>query len=217
MLNEELNLREEIIHTCVQMNAEGINQGTSGNVSARWGDGILITPSALPYRDITPDDIVYLPFDEEHSPNGRHNPSSEWRFHLDILASRPDAGAVVHTHSTYATALAVLGLDIPAHHYMIAISGGDSIRCAEYAPFGTATLSHNALAALLDRTCCLLANHGVIATGSTLKKALWLAGEVEVLAKLYIIAQQIGEPRILSRQDIEEIQERIRDYGMKDH
>jgi L-fuculose-phosphate aldolase len=209
----ELALRQEIIDTCLAMNAYGINQGTSGNVSARWRDGLLITPSALAYDEMRPDDVVFLPLKTEEPATGPRRPSSEWRMHRDILASREEVGAVVHTHSIYATALSILGEQIPAHHYMVALSGGNSIRCATYATYGTEELSQNALEALEGRTCCLLANHGVIATGPNLKKALWLAGEVETLAKQYVIARQLGEPFLLSEAEIQNVLERFADYG----
>ncbi len=209
----ELALRQEIIDTCLAMNAYGINQGTSGNVSARWRDGLLITPSALAYDEMRPDDVVFLPLKTEEPSAGPRRPSSEWRMHRDILASREEVGAVVHTHSIYATALSILGEQIPAHHYMVALSGGGSIRCATYATYGTEELSQNALEALEGRTCCLLANHGVIATGPNLKKALWLAGEIETLAKQYVIARQLGEPFLLSEAEIQNVLERFADYG----
>ena len=209
----ELALRQEIIDTCLAMNAYGINQGTSGNVSARWNEGMLITPSALAYDEMRPEDLVFLPLETQEPAPGPRRPSSEWRMHRDILATREEVGAVVHTHSIYATALSIVGEQIPAHHYMVALSGGGSIRCAPYATFGTEELSQNALQALDGRTCCLLANHGVIATGPDLKKALWLAGEVETLAKQYVIARQLGEPFILSEKEIERVLERFADYG----
>jgi L-fuculose-phosphate aldolase len=212
----ELALRQEIIDTCRTLDARGINQGTSGNVSARWNAGMLITPSALPYDEMRPQDLAFLPLEGDEPSQGPRPPSSEWRFHRDILASRGEVGAVVHTHSTYATALAILGENIPAHHYMVAVSGGNSIRCAPYATYGTAELSQNALQALEGRTCCLLANHGVIATGPNLKKALWLAGEIETLAKQCVIARQLGEPYILSEEEMGRVLEKFTGYGLKD-
>lgn len=213
--SKEAALRQEIVHTALAMSVQGLSPGTSGNVSARWRDGMLITPSGLPYDDLRADDIVSLPFAGDRKPEGNRAPSSEWRFHLDIMNSRPDVMAVVHTHSTYATVLAILGLEIPAHHYMIAVSGGNSIRCAPYATYGTIELSQNALEALEGRTCCLLSNHGVIATGPSLKKALWLAWEVETLARQYVIARQLGEPRLLSKDEIDKVLERFKNYGQQ--
>ncbi|GAB4189196.1 MAG: class II aldolase/adducin family protein [Thalassobaculales bacterium] len=187
------------------MNAMGINQGTSGNASVRdpKGRGILITPSSTPYEDMRPADIALMAFDGTWS--GPRRPSSEWRFHLDILARRPDAEAVLHTHSMFATTLACLGRDIPSFHYMVAVAGGDSIRCAPYATFGTEALSAHALAALDGRKACLLGNHGMICLGESLERALALAVEVETLAAQYWRALQIGQPALLSAAEMAEV------------
>lgn len=207
-------LRREIVETCRAMNARGINRATSGNVGARCGDRLLITPSGLPYDAMSPEDIVAMPLEGD---TGRYEgalaPSSEWRFHRDILRARPEVGAVVHTHSTYATALAICGREIPAVHYMIAAAGGPTIRVAPYATYGTAELSANALAALEGRSACLLANHGVIATGPDLQRALWLAGEVETLAEQYYLAQTLGVPRVLPDDEIARVVEKFKSYG----
>ncbi|MFC4353242.1 L-fuculose-phosphate aldolase [Fodinicurvata halophila] len=208
---EERERRAAIIQACLEMNRLGLNQGTSGNISLRWQDGLLITPSGLPYERMQPEDVVFL--DREGQPHGRYKPSSEWRFHRDILQARPDTGAVVHVHSTYATILAILGREIPAIHYMIAAAGGPNIRCAPYATFGTEGLSHNALQALEGRSACLLANHGMIAVGASLEKALWLAVEVETLACQYHGCLQVGEPVILSDEEIARVVEKFRSYG----
>ncbi|MDA0675487.1 MAG: L-fuculose-phosphate aldolase [Proteobacteria bacterium] len=209
----ETALRRHIINTGLKMNALGINQGTSGNVSARWRDGLLITPTGIPYDDLKPADIVYL--DATAKPHGRHAPSSEWRFHHDIMAARPDVAAIVHTHSIHATAVAICNKPLPAVHYMIAAAGGATIRCASYATYGTQALSNHAIKALKGRSACLLANHGVIATGADLDKALWLANEVEVLAQQYILAQQVGRPRVLPATEIATVVEKFKKYGPK--
>jgi L-fuculose-phosphate aldolase len=206
-----LALRRQIVATCRQMNALGINQGTSGNVSARVRGGLLITPSGVPYDALAPAGIVALAPDG--TVRGAGKPSSEWRFHVDILAARPDVGAIVHTHSTHATALACLRRDIPAFHYMVAAAGGDTIRCAPYATFGTQELSDNALTALDGRRACLLANHGVIATGRDLAVALALAVEVETLAHQYLLALQVGKPTILGKAEMHRVSEKFRSYG----
>jgi L-fuculose-phosphate aldolase len=211
MDSTEQALRREVIATCLRMNREGINQGTSGNVSARWRDGMLISPSGTPYEDLQDTDIVFVGGDGRHDAGER--PSSEWRFHLAILRSRPEIGAVVHTHSIHATALALRGMEIPAAHYMIAAAGGSNIRCAPYATFGTPQLSDHALQALEGRSACLLANHGVIATGPNLRKALWLAGEVEVLARQYILSLMLGGPNLLSSAEVARVVARLKDYG----
>ncbi len=189
-------LRQEIIDACLEMNGLGINQGTSGNISVRTGDGFLITPSALPYDKMTPAQIVPMALDGSHT--GDIKPSSEWRMHLDIYQARPEAQAVVHTHPTFSTALACLRRKIPAFHYMIAAAGGMDIRCAKYDTFGTQELSDNMLAALKDRKACLLATHGMICFGSSLERAMWRAVEVETLARQYWHACQAGKPHILT-------------------
>ncbi|HYN27695.1 MAG TPA: class II aldolase/adducin family protein, partial [Burkholderiales bacterium] len=150
----ELPLRKQIIATALAMNSLGINRGKSGNVSARWKDGFLITPSGMPYEETKLADIVFV--DRKGKPTGKRSPSSEWRFHHDIYRIRKDAQAVVHAHSSFATTLACLGMDVPAFHYMIAVAGGKSIRCAPYATFGTQELSEHALKAMADRKACLL-------------------------------------------------------------
>lgn len=213
----ETALRQEVIETALEMERLGINQGTSGNISARWRDGLLITPSGVPYAELNTQDIVWLPLDvsEDAAVFEQSRPSTEWRFHRDILCSRPEINAVVHTHSNAATALAIHGRDIPAHHYMVAVAGGNSIRCAPYATFGSQTLSVHAINALKDRTACLLAHHGVIAIGHDLARALWLANEVEVLAQQYLLACQLGTPPVLSDEAISEVIEKFRGYGLR--
>lgn len=203
---KHLRLRRELIATARRMNALGINQGTSGNVSARIAGGLLITPSGVAYEAMTPADLVEMKFDGAwRCPRAGRRPSSEWRFHLDILRARPEFGAVVHSHATNATALACLRREIPAFHYMVAVAGGDSIRCAPYATFGSAALSENALAALAGRRACLLANHGLIAAGADLAAALALAVEVETLAAQYCRALQVGAPKLLSRAEMRRV------------
>jgi len=204
-------LRREIVAACINMNARGINQGTSGNISARVPDGFLITPSGMTYEETEAGDIVMMRLDGSHE--GKRKPSSEWRFHRDLMATRPEIGAVVHTHSMFATTLSCLGLDIPAVHYMIAAAGGSKIRCAPYATYGTQETADNALKALKGRNACLLANHGMIVVGPTLKKAMWLAVEVETLAAQYWRALQIGKPNILSDAEIQKVIEKFRGYG----
>ena len=190
-------LRSGIVETCREMNRIGLNQGTSGNLSHRIPDGLLITPTSLPYDRMRAGDIVAMGFDGSY--DGPYRPSSEWRFHRDILKNRPDANVVLHTHSIYATTLAVHERAIPAFHYMVAVAGGAEIRCAPYACFGTQDLSDHALDALRDRTACLLGHHGLIVLADTFERALWRAVEVETLAKMYVHALAIGEPRRLQR------------------
>lgn len=210
-----LDLAAEIIETCRRMNALGINQGTSGNISLRLDAGLfLMTPSGMPYDSMRPQDLPVMDMDGRWW--GKRRPSVEWRFHRDILRARPEAAVVLHTHSVFSTAMACLRLDIPAFHYMVAVAGGDSIRCADYATFGTQDLSDNALKALKGRRACLLANHGVIALGQTLAKTLALTVEVETLAAMYCRARQLGEPVILKKTEMARVLERFPSYGKAD-
>jgi L-fuculose-phosphate aldolase len=204
-------LRERIVATARRLNALGINQGKSGNVSARVEGGFLVTPSGLPYEELQPADLAHVTADGHAS--GHRAPSSEWRFHRDIYAQRPEAGAIVHTHSAFATTLACLGRGIPAVHYEVAFAGGKDIRCAPYRTFGTQGLSDAALAALEGRRACLLAHHGVIAFGADLDDALRLADKVEAMARLYWQALQVGEPALLDDAEMARIAERFRTYG----
>lgn len=190
-----------------------LSQGTSGNISVRYRNGLLITPSGVPAETLKPEDIVFL--DGDGGFDHALAPSSEWRFHRDILAARPEIGAVVHAHPTYCTAFALCGREIPAVHYMIAAAGGPTIRCAPYAPYGTEALSQHALAALADRTGCLLANHGMIAAGADLARALWLAVEMEALCRQYAVALQVGAPIVLPDDEVMRIVERFKTYGLQ--
>ena len=206
--------RQAIIDACRRMNALGINQGTSGNISVRHGDGLLITPTSMPYDAMTPEQIVFMDMNGAFADGAR--PSSEWRFHLDILQARPEVDAVVHAHPTHCTILAIMGLEIPAIHYMIAAAGGADIRCAPYATYGTPELSAHAVTALEGRLACLLAHHGMIAIGPSLAKALWLAVEVETLARQYHGCLQIGKPPLLSSGEIERVRAKMAGYGLND-
>ena len=195
--------RRQLIECAQAMNARGLNKGCAGNLSLRQGDGFLITPSGLPYGEMTPKDIVSMNFDGTwRCSNRERRPSSEWRFHRDILKARPEFDAVLHCHSRHATALACQRKGIPAFHYMVAVAGGDSIACAPYATFGSAALSRLALKALTGRKACLLANHGMIACGKDLAAALALAEEVEELAPQYLAALAAGKPKILNRTEM---------------
>jgi len=209
----ESTLRQSIVDQCRKMNDLGINQGTSGNISVRFNDGMLISPSGMPYEQMRAEDVVFVKPDGSY--DGDIKPSSEWRFHLDILKSRPDAGAVVHAHPTYSTVLAIKHMEIPPLHYMVAAAGGSSVRCADYATFGTPELSNNALKALEGRNACLLGNHGMIAVGADVGKAMWLAVEVETLARQYVISLQIGGPELLSEREIQRVIEKFKSYGYR--
>ncbi|WP_118135557.1 class II aldolase/adducin family protein [Oceanicella sp. SM1341] len=212
---EEQALRAAIIAKCRWMNDSGLNAGTSGNISARWRERMLITPSATPYEAMEPEMLASMPIEGDYGAwDGPLKPSTEWRFHLDILRARPEAQAIIHTHAPYCTALAITGRDIPAVHYMIAAFGGATVRCAGYAPFGTAALSQKALEALEGRCACLLANHGMIAFGPSLEKAMWLAVELETLARQYHNALLIGGAVVLSDAQIEETLAAFKGYGL---
>ena len=218
MTQTELDLRQSLVDACQSLNRLGLTQGTSGNISVRCGDRMLISPSATPYEDLTPESLAEMPLDRDDGTwSGPLKPSTEWRFHLDILRAQPDVNAVVHAHPTYCTALAIARKEIPSCHYMIASFGGNNVRCAGYARFGTKELSVLALDALQDRTACLLANHGSIATGSTLPKAMWRAVELETIAKQYYLSLLIGGPVMLSDQEIAEAQDAFGGYGLKGH
>ncbi len=203
--------RREIVKACQDMNRRGINQGTSGNISVRVKEGFLLTPSGMAYDEMKPADIVLMKKDASHV--GSRKPSSEWRFHHALMAKRPEIGAVVHTHSMFATTLSCLGLEIPAVHYMIAAAGGNTIRCAPYVTYGTQQTADAAVKAMEGRNACLLANHGMIVVGPNLKKAMWLAVEVETLAAQYWRALQIGKPNILSKAEIGRVIDKFKSYG----
>lgn len=203
-------LRKQLLHVSQRLIELGLNRGTSGNAAVRDGNGMLITPSALPVSAMTPGSMVRMDFEGKVLQGGK--PSSEWRIHRDILAARTEIGAVIHTHSTFATTLACLRREVPAVHYMIAAAGGDSIRCAPYSVFGEQTLSDNALEALHDRKACLLANHGMIALGKDLDDALAVTVEVESVCEIYWRALQAGEPHILTAQQMHEVQQKFIDY-----
>jgi L-fuculose-phosphate aldolase len=217
MTKAERALRAEIIARCREMNAAGINQGTSGNISARFEGRMLITPSGIPYDDLEPEMIAALPLGGagEGVWQGVHKPSSEWRFHFKLLSARPEAEGVIHTHPPYCTALALARMEIPACHYMVAAFGGNSVRCAGYATFGSEALADLALVAMAGRSACLLANHGMIVLGESLAKAMWRAVELEALARQYLLSLQAGGPVLLSDAEIEETLARFADYGVR--
>jgi L-fuculose-phosphate aldolase len=207
-----MRLREELVATAKRMSDLGLTPGMSGNVSVRSGDGLIVTPSGMPYDKIVADDAVALDFDGNVRP-GQKTPSTEWRLHRDILGARRDVQAIVHTHSLYCTTLSTLRRAIPAIHYMVVLAGSDEIPCAEYATFGSAQLALNAVSSLRGGSACLLANHGMVALGSNLAGALRLAAEVETLASQYWHAAQIGQPHILPREELLAVRDRFAEYG----
>lgn len=213
MTRTETDLRKAIVATACALAARGLTHGKSGNVSARWGDGFLVTPSGFPYEEMTAADVVAMTHDGRAT--GRHEPSSEWRFHASIYLARPEAGAVVHCHSPAATALSCHRRGIPAFHYMVAVAGGTDVRCAPYATFGTEELAALAVTALTGRRGCLLANHGQITLGAELGAALRLAGEIENLCDQYLRALAVGEPVVLSDAAMAEVLAKFETYGVR--
>jgi L-fuculose-phosphate aldolase len=207
-------IRREMIATCIFMNERGINQGTSGNISVRIDEGFLITPSGVPYDEMKPEDIVVMKLDASHK--GPRKPSTEWRFHRDIMEKKPEVGAVIHLHSMFCTSLSILRREIPAVHYMIAAAGGPSVPCVPYVTWGTQQLADYIVGALQNRHACLLANHGMVCVGPNLKKAAWLAVEVETLAAQYWRALQVGVPHVLPDEEIANVMERFKSYGQAD-
>jgi L-fuculose-phosphate aldolase len=206
------SLRAALVEAARAMNRLGINRGTSGNASIRSSPGFLVTPSALPYDRMGPGDIVEMTL--EGTPlDATRPPSSEWRFHRDLYAARPDIGAVIHTHAPFATTLACLDRTIPAFHYMVAKAGGTDIRCAGYATFGTQALSDHVVAAMTGRNACLMSHHGMIAVGPTLDAALGLAVEVEQLAEMYWRALQLGQPALLDDSEMARVARQFASYG----
>lgn len=207
----ESQLRQQMLDVSRDLVRLGLNRGTSGNVGARCGEYFLVTPSGLPVDEMSVDEMVKMDFSGNVIGPGK--PSSEWRFHLDILKGKPEVNAVVHVHSMFATTLACLRMEVPAFHYMISVAGGDFIRCAPYALFGSQALSDAALNALIDRKACLLANHGMIAVGETLEKTLTITVEVETLCEQYWRTLQIDQPFILSPSEMREVQDKFKGYG----
>lgn len=211
------HLAEQLLEVAQKLNALGLNKGTSGNCSVRCDDGFLITPSGMPVEEMTPASMVNMQFDgsfELQKESNAKKPSSEWRFHRDILQSRPEVSAIVHTHSMFATTMACLHKEIPPFHYMIAVVGGDTIRCAPYALFGSQALSDKALTALIDRKACLLANHGMIALGRDLDDALAVTVEVENLCEQYWRLLQITDtPPLLDEAQMREVFQQFNGYG----
>lgn len=209
----QVKLKQQVLFTACSMNESGINRGSAGNVSVRIDGGFIITPTGMPYEQCASDDMVFV--DMEGNATGKRTPSSEWRFHRDIYRANPKAGAVVHTHSSFATSLACMQLDIPPFHYMIARFGGDSVRCASYATFGTEALSDAIIAALRDRRACLMAHHGMVVHGRTLEHALALAVELEALCEQYWRVLQMGQPKLLGDDEMQRVLAKFDGYGQQ--
>ena len=203
-----------LIETALQLQKIGLNHGATGNCSCRDGDTYLITPSGVETQNLSEDKIVRMDFEGNVVDSiSNLKPSSEWRFHQDIMSKRQEVGAVVHTHSIFASTVSLFGNELPPFHYMIAVAGGSSVRCAPYAMFGTQELSDNIIDALLDRKACLIANHGLVSIGANLAEALQIAEEIEHLCQLYIEAKKLGEPNLLNQKQMIEVIERFQSYG----
>ena len=207
----ESMLREQLLKTSQQLVTLGLNKGTSGNASVRCEGGFLVTPSGMKIEDMSSTSMVKMSWDGSFDANKK--PSSEWRFHRDIMQNKPEINAIIHTHSMFATTLACLHKDIPPFHYMIAIAGGDTIRCADYALFGSQALSDHALAALIERKACLLANHGMIVLGRDLDDALAVTLEVENLCEQYWRTLQVGAPHLLTEAEMHAVFQQFKGYG----
>ncbi len=212
MLNDESTLSERLVSISQQLVTLGLNKGSSGNVSVRYKDEFLVTPSGVAPNDMLAHMMVNMQFDGSHEQGKK--PSSEWRFHRDILQNRPEINVVIHTHSMFATTMACLHQDIPPFHYMIAVTGGDTIRCAPYALFGSQALSDGALIALKERKACLLANHGMIAMGADLEEALAVTVEVENLCEQYWrLLQVTASPPLLTEAEMHDVFQQFKGYG----
>ena len=216
-MTDHADLRQQLVRHANRLQPLGLATGTSGNLSVRVEGGMLITPSGIAYDTLQPDDIVPVQFTGPGTATWQHplDPSSEWAMHQAVYQARPEAGAVVHGHPSYATVLAIQGLEIPALHYMIAAAGGAPIRCAPYHTYGTAALSAAAVVALEGRKACLLEHHGLLAFEHNLDKAMWLAGEVETLAQQMVMCLSLGGPRVLPAAEIAVVVDKFSRYGLK--
>lgn len=210
---QHLELRQAIVGISQRLTPLALSRGTSGNVSARTPEGYLVTPSGVPYEALTPQSLVALGLHEEPDEEAFPRPSSEWRFHRDIYAARPEVAAIVHAHPPFATALACMHSPIPAFHYMVAAAGGRDVRCARYATFGTQELSDSILEALHGRKACLIGNHGIVATGNSLEAALALAVTIEDLSEQYVRVRQMGQAHMLPDDEMDRVLEKFKTYG----
>lgn len=214
-MSENTALRESVVRACIEMNASGLNQGTSGNISVRQDGGMLITPSGVPYDKMSPDDLLFVSHDGKYAEDAV--PSTEWRFHLACYRARPEANAVVHNHATYSSVIAILNKPIPAIHYMVAVAGGADIPVVDYATYGSQELADKLEAALKNRKAVLLRHHGMVATGPTLASAMWLAIEVETLARMYVNLLQITDtPPCLPDEEIRIVMKKMANYGLRE-
>ena len=211
----EGELRQALLATAQRMQATALSAAATGNVSVRCGEGVLITPSGIDYAEMNAADVILLDLQGLVVDNNARRPSSEWRIHCDIYRARQEFGAIVHSHSAHATAVACQRRAIPPFHYMVTRAGGHEVPCADYATFGTQALSEQVLATMRGYKACLLANHGQLAAGPDLPAALRLAWEVEELARQYCLTIQLGEPVLLGAEELDRVAERFRDYGQQ--
>ena len=215
---KNLDYRKKIIEFSLKLNTTNLSPLRSGNISIRINeddeDGYLITPSGKKYENLKPEDIVFMPFNKKNESFDEKdkNPSSEWRFHHDIYKNKKEAKAIVHAHSPNATAISSHGKPVPPFHYMVALAGGEDIKCANYATFGTKELSNNVIKALENRKACLMSNHGQVAFGNNLEEAFELALEIENICHQYVIALKIGNPKILSFEEMKKVLEKAKNY-----
>lgn len=209
--SDERDLRERLVAALKRLDERGLNRGSTGNLSHRHGNGMLITPTGMGADDLAADDLVWLGFDG--SLKGRWKPSSEWHFHQALYQARPELQSIVHTHATHATAVSCLRQDLPAFHYMVAVAGGDSVRCAPYHLFGTEALSQAVVQAMADRKACLLATHGMISAGATLAEAMKITTEIESLCQTWLAACAVGKPVLLDAGEMAAVIEKFRGYG----
>ena len=204
--------KKELVKTTEYLNNKNINRGSSGNLSYRTTNGFMITPSSIPNDKLNEKSCVQMAFDGTYK--NKLKPSTEWRIHRDIYLKREDIFAIIHAHPTFSTAIACMNIDIPSFHYMIAVAGGDNVRCARYATFGTEQLSKNVIKALDNRSACLMANHGLIVGEKNLKFALKLTEEVENLSKQYLQILKSGKkPVLLSKNEMKKNIKKIKDYN----
>lgn len=215
-LDDTEDTRSAIVEACHWMCRKGLIEGTAGNISVRLKAGILVTPSGVPYDKLTPEALQIIPHEGEPESGGPNRPTSEWRFHQSVLAARPDMVAVTHAHPPYATAIAIQRRSIPACHYMVAAFGGNDVPLVPYALFGSDTLARDTAAAMQSRTGCLLSNHGAVTAGETLDRALWRMGELETLARVFLLAETSSAPVILSEAEIAGALEAFKSYGPRD-
>ena len=213
-MSNEMNSKQILCDAIIKLNTLGLNHGSTGNCSIRKEEGFLISPSGIRNDSLKSEHIVLMKMDGTLVNPKKLQPSSEWLFHRDIFTSRKDVNAVVHTHSVYASALSVLGAAIPQFHYMIAVTGGKEIPCAQYAMFGTQELSDNILKSLGKQKACLMSNHGLITVGNDLKEAVDIAEEVEHLSKMYVKANMPRKPHLLSDEEMDDVLKRFQSYGV---